>query len=45
MNEDYSDEIPLPPMQGNIRQPGLSDHNARVKVQRVVECAKKPAPR
>jgi hypothetical protein len=39
MTDDYSDEIPFPPTQGNIRQPGLVEHNARAKAQREADCA------
>jgi hypothetical protein len=39
MSDDYSDEIPFPSTQGNIRQPGLVEHNARVKAQREADCA------
>jgi hypothetical protein len=39
MTDDYLDEIPFPPTQGNIRQPGLVEHNARVKAQREADCA------
>jgi hypothetical protein len=39
MTDDYSDEIPFPPTQGNIRQSGLVKHNARVKAQRETDCA------
>jgi len=40
ITDDYADEIPFPPTQGNIRQPGLVEHNARVKAQREADCAK-----
>ena len=40
MTDDYSDEIPLPLTQGNMRQPGLAEHNARIKAQREAKCAK-----
>jgi hypothetical protein len=40
MTDDYADEIPFPPTQGNIRQSGLVEHNAHVKAQREADCAK-----
>ena len=30
MGDGYCGEIPFPPIQGNLRQPGLTEHNARV---------------